>query len=127
MLFSSSDAPLLVVISLLCFIEPVSADAADNTAEKINNNLPQCCLNETHIKNICQYLYFNMPDWFTHVIALDQDEDLFLAMDFLHRGLLGGYQLPPDDITTEGLLRTMRRIVSFARGHQFTGSDLATH
>lgn len=126
MLFSSSDAPLLVVILLLCIIEPDSANAADTTAGKINNNLPQCCLSATHIQNICEYLYFKMPDWLTHVMALDLDEDLFLAMDFLHRGLLAGYELPPDDITTEGLLRTMRRIVSFARGHPATSSDLAT-
>lgn len=118
MLFNSHDAPLLVVVSLLCIYQPESVDIAEETVAKINENLPQCCLNESHVRGICTYLYDHMCEWTSFVIGLNPEEDRCIVLsEFLNNGSLAAYTLPPDEITTDGLQRTLDRIFAYAREH----------
>lgn len=125
MLFNSSDAPLLVVVSIVCINQPDYKNVAEESVTEINKNLPQCCLNINHVRSICAYLYNNMREWTNFVMELDLEDDRsILLKDFLHNGLLAYYTLPPDEITTEGLQRTMTKIFDHAQEHEVSYGTL---
>lgn len=53
-----------------------------------------------------------------------EDERSILLKEFLHNGLLAYYTLPPDEITTEGLQRTMTKIFDHAQEHEVSYGTL---
>lgn len=96
----------------------------DDIASGINENLPQCCVTSVHVQNILQHLQREMPAWTRFANELDTDSEGFrVTLEFLDQGLLATKYIPPDEITTEGLQRTMGRIIRYAREYAIsTGS-----
>lgn len=113
MVLTSINAATLVCISLLNIAPGFKLG---DIAPAINLNFPGVHAELRDVLDMLNYLDEAHPAWADFYQGLDtQSEGFKVTFEFLELGLLAPKTLPADELTSLGLMKTMGRIIFYAR------------